>query len=181
MTEVPRIETDRLLLRPFVFRDAERVRRLAGDPAVALMTDRIPHPYDEGLAEAWIATHAELVASRRSLPFCIELEEEGLIGAVGLELEPDHRRAELGYWIGRPYWGVGYATEACRSVVSYGFREMGLRRIYGRHLAENHASGRVLEKVGMVREGLLRRHEMHRGERLADVVYYGLLTEDFGG
>lgn len=179
MTEVPRIETERLLLRPFAFHDAKRVQLLAGDPDVALMTSTIPYPYEDGAAEGWIASHAEGVASGRNLPFAVELGGEGLIGAVGLEVQPLHGRAEIGYWVGRPYWGCGFATEACRAVVAYGFTELGLRRIYGRHLAENPASGRVLQKVGMVREGLFRQHAMHRGERPADIVWHGVLAEEF--
>lgn len=169
------LTTDHLILRPFVLEDAPRVRELAGDPDVALMTTRVPHPYEEGMAEEWIASLGGEVV------FAVVEAEGRLVGAVGLRLEPEHRRAELGFWIGKPYWGRGYATEAGRAVVDHGFRDLGLERIYARHLPENPASGRVLEKIGMRREGVLRKHAHHRGERQVDMVIYGILSDELDG
>lgn len=177
--ELPQLTTPRLVLRRFVPDDAERVRELAGDPGVALMTSDIPHPYEEGMAEAWIASHEGMLEAGERIPFAAELPDEGVIGAVALRLDAEHERAELGYWFGRPYWGMGYATEACRAVVRYGFGELGVRRIYARHLPENVASARVLEKLGMVKEGVLRQHVLHRGKRAADMVMWGVLADEF--
>lgn len=176
---LPDLHTDRLLLRSFTPDDAERVRELAGDAEVALMTANIPHPYEPGMAEAWIETHEDLVRAGRRHPFAIERPGRGVIGAVGLEVESEHGRAELGYWVGRPYWGRGYATEACSRVLDYGFQVLNLRRVFARHVVENPASGRVLEKLGMTREGVLRQHDLHRGERPVDMLIYGILRDEF--
>jgi RimJ/RimL family protein N-acetyltransferase len=87
-----------------------------------------------------------------------------VIGAVGLRVDRDHARAELGYWIGKPYWGRGYATEAARAALRWGFDSLGLERIYAYHFARNAASGRVLRKIGMTPEGIARRHVRKWGE-----------------
>ncbi|HEX7708287.1 MAG TPA: GNAT family protein, partial [Thermoanaerobaculia bacterium] len=86
--------------------------------------------------------------------------------------------AELGYWVGVPFWGRGYASEAAAEVIRFGFEDCGMHRIYGCHYARNPASGRILEKVGMTREGTFRQHILKWGEYL-DVVYYGLLREEW--
>lgn len=173
------LRTRRLLLRAFRPSDAPRVQSLAGDEDVAATTANIPHPYEDGVAEAWISGHAERRARGEGVVFAIELTSsgEGLIGAVGLELDLPHERAEMGYWIGKPYWGRGYATEAASAVLRYGFEELSLERIHAHHFASNPASGRVLEKIGMRYEGCLRRHVLKRG-RFEDLALYGVLREE---
>ena len=177
---IPTLATGRLVLRPFALSDATDVQRLAGDYQVATTTLTIPHPYEDGVAEAWIETHEERWASSRHLTLAITTEVEGLVGAVSLQQRPPHRRAELGYWIARRFWGRGFATEAARAVVAYGFRELGLNKIDAHYLARNPASGRVMEKVGMAREGILRQHIV-KWEEPEDVVMYGILASEFHG
>ena len=87
-------------------------------------------------------------------------------------------RAELGYWIDRPYWNQGYCTEAGRAVLWYGFTELNLNRIHAYHLSRNPASGRVMQKLGMTREGLLRQHAKKWG-KYEDIVEYGLVRQDW--
>lgn len=174
----PTLHTTRLRLRPLAIEDAPAVQRLAGDFAVADTTLRIPHPYEDGMAEAWIASLAEEYAAGRQVVFAITvLATAELVGAVGLALQAEHGRAELGYWIGQPYWGRGYATEAAGAVIAWGFRALGLHRIFARHFARNPASGRVLEKVGMRREGVAREH-VRRWDRFEDLVQYGILGKE---
>lgn len=174
----PRLETTRLVLRAFELTDASRVQLLAGDRAVAATTARIPHPYPDGEAERWIATHAIAFAEGRGLNLAIVRRADGpLVGSIGLEIQPWHARAEVGYWIGREFWGQGYATEALRAVLAYGFGR-GLRRIWAEHFATNPASGRVLQKAGMRHEGTLRQHMLKWGEPM-DCEVYGLLAEEF--
>jgi len=113
MTDIPTISTDRLILRPFSLSDAARVRELAGEREVAEMTANIPHPYEEGMAEEWISNHADSLKNGMGVTLAIVLQPEGsLIGAIGLTLNKAHHFAELGYWIGKPYWNQGYCTEA---------------------------------------------------------------------
>lgn len=138
----------------------------------------IPHPYPEGAAEEWIRARPEAWERRELLVLAQTNPKDGLVGVVGLELQLDHGRAELGYWVGVPYWGRGYATEAAEAIIDFGFTELGLTRIYAQRYARNPASGRVLEKLGMRREGTLRSHLVRFGVR-EDSVVYGVLVEEW--
>jgi RimJ/RimL family protein N-acetyltransferase len=171
---LPTLSTGRLLLRPFSAADAREVQRLAGAPEVADTTLLIPHPYPDGVAEQWIASHPAAWEERRSLSLAITDEERGLLGAIGLRPVMEHRHAELGYWIGVPHWGRGIATEAARAVIRFGFDELGLERVSATHFARNPASGRVLVKAGMQYEGRLRRHVLKCG-RFEDGELYAVL------
>jgi len=175
----PELLTARLVLRAFVATDADEVQRLAGEREVAETTLNIPYPYPDGAAEAWIAERAAAYARGEEVVFAVTDRAHGaLLGAVGLRPAPRHARAELGYWIGRPYWRRGYATEAVRAVLRYGFDALDLNRIHACHFARNPASGRVMAKAGMRAEGVSRQH-FRRGDRTEDAVHYAILREEF--
>lgn len=179
MDKLPVLQTERLILRPFAMVDAPGVRQLAGQPEVALMTIHIPYPYPEGAAEAWIATHAAGLAQDSSFIFAITRRTDGtLMGGISLMADRENGTAELGYWLGIPYWNQGYATEAAGAVVAFGFEALGLRRIYARYFRHNPASGRVMRKLGMIFEGR-NRQAQRRAERVSDEECYGLLAEDW--
>ncbi|HVZ64077.1 MAG TPA: GNAT family N-acetyltransferase [Lacunisphaera sp.] len=175
----PVLATPRLQLRPYEPADAPDVRRLAGDAAVAATTLMIPHPYPEGAAEAWINTHAARWAARQELVLAITLQGDGaLVGSIGLMFDRPNDLAEIGYWIGVPYWNNGYATEALRAMIGYAFGTLGLHRIQAHHMVHNAASGRVMEKAGMRREGL-RRQSLRKNGVYYDTVFYGVLRQDW--
>jgi RimJ/RimL family protein N-acetyltransferase len=175
----PTLETERLVLRPFELSDAPRVQLLAGDRDVAAMTKNITHPYEDGLAEAWIGSHQERFDKREETVFAITLKGSGeLIGAIGLVLKLDQEIAELGYWVGKPYWGRGYCTEAARAALHFAFTELRLNRVHAHHFSHNPASGRVMQKAGMRHEGRLRQHVKKWGE-FFDVEAYGILRSEF--
>jgi L-fuculose-phosphate aldolase len=176
----PTLNTERLVLRPFSRDDAPVVRELAGAREVADNTLTIPHPYPEGEAERWIAGHASAFQAGELVIFAITTEPDGLVGAVGLKLDDDSGIAELGYWVGVPCWGRGYATEAAAAVVEYGFRDLALQRIWARAFARNPASSRVLEKIGMVHEGTQRKG-IRKNDQLLDTELYAILREDRQG
>ena len=178
MIEQPTLTSKRLVLRPFTPGDAEDVQRLAGAEEVADTTLNIPHPYADGLAEAWIESHADAFQERERVALAITDSDAVLVGAISLRLELGHKRAELGYWIGVPYWGRGYATEAAGAMVEYGFNELGLNRIHARHLARNPTSGRVLEKAGLTHEGFHRAHILKNG-RFEDIHSFAVLRADY--
>ena len=179
MKELPRLETARLVLRPFELADAPAVQRLAGDWAVAATTLNVPHPYEDGMAEEWIGTHRAKFERREQVTLAVILRETGgLIGAMGLVLNLRFERAEVGYWIGKPYWRNGYATEAARAVLKYGFEELKLNRIHATHIARNPASGRVMQKIGMKHEGCLRQHT-RRWDRFDDIMCYAILKDEY--
>jgi len=152
---------------------------LAGAPEVAAGTLTIPHPYPEGAAEAWIAGHAAAAERGEAIQLAIERREDGaLVGAIGLELERGHDRAELGYWVGVPYWGSGYATEAAAAVLRYAFEVERLNRVFAYHFTDNPASGRVLQKLGMTHEGTRRGH-YRKGGRYLDGEAYAILRDEW--
>ena len=174
----PTLTTERLLLRPFDLADAPSVQRLAGDRAIADTTIAIPHPYPDGAAEEWIATHSTKYAGGTQAAFAITLRAEGtLVGAIGLLVLPAHRLAELGYWIAVPYWSRGFATEAGGTVLAFGFGEMRLNRIQAHHFTRNPASGRVLAKIGMRLEGI-HRQSLRKWDAFEDVAQYAILLAD---
>lgn len=154
--------------------------RFAGSREVADTTISIPHPYSEEQARAWIAACTTKSSAGKAIVFGIVTREDaGLIGAVGLrEIDAEHSQAEMGFWIGVQSWGKGYATEAARRVVRYAFEELKLNRVYAHHMVRNPASGRVLEKVGLKREGLLRQRVRKWGV-FEDVVLLAILHDDW--
>jgi RimJ/RimL family protein N-acetyltransferase len=168
------LRTERLILRPFSLVDVPEVVRLAGDRRVYETTLLIPHPYEEGAAESWISTHQAVFYEQGGAIFAVCLTNGLLIGAVSLNRAGPYYRAELGYWIGPEYWNCGYCTEAVESVLNYGFTELGYHKISARHFEKNLSSGRVMQKAGMVCEGVLQ-DEVIKDGRFVAVALYGIL------
>lgn len=174
----PSLYTPRLILRPFQPADASEVQRLAGAAVVADTTLHIPHPYLDGMADTWIATHRAAWDDGTAVTFAITTADHALRGTVSLQLVRAHWRGELGYWIGQPYWGNGLATEAVTALLRFAFEDLHLNRVQASYLPRNPASGRVLEKVGMQREGL-HRERYRKGERFEDVVECAILQREW--
>jgi [ribosomal protein S5]-alanine N-acetyltransferase len=160
--------------------DAPVLSRLAGRREIADTTISIPHPYSEERARQWIAETADLFAKVKSVAFATQLKRDGnLVGATGLrDIDAEHSQAELGFWVAVECWGQGYATEAARAVVGFGFEQLGLNRIYAHHMVRNPASGRVLARIGLKPEGLLRQRVQKWGV-FEDVVPLALLREEW--
>jgi [ribosomal protein S5]-alanine N-acetyltransferase len=175
----PTLTTARLTLRPFAPDDAFEVERLAGMREIADTTLNIPHPYPHGGAAKWIALHEPAWKAGTSVTFAIVVQETGdLAGAVSLIISREHRRAELGYWIAVAAWNRGYATEASRCVIDFGFENLGLHRIEARHFVRNPASGRVMEKLGMRLEGV-HRDSAIKWERFESLAVYAVLESEW--
>ncbi len=180
-TTQPTLQTDRLVLCPPVTAYLPDVQRLVSAWEIADTTLNIPHPYEDGMAEEWFKAQAERYENGEGVHFCIFLRsDQVLMGGISLRLDARHQRGELGYWIGVPFWGQGYCTEAARATVAYGFNTLGLNRIEAQHFTRNPASGRVMQKIGMTYEGCLRQH-VRRWHDFEDVAVYGLLKQDFDG
>ena len=96
---------------------------------------------------------------------------------MGLEISEQDQHAELGYWVGRTYWGQGICTEAAAAVVKFAFEDLALHKVHAHHMTRNPASGRVLQKVGMLQEGVLRSHVRKKGV-FEDIAFYGILRTD---
>ncbi|MGH7629478.1 MAG: GNAT family N-acetyltransferase [Gemmatimonadales bacterium] len=172
------LRTARLVLGPLDGRDAEALVTLAGAFEIADTTAAIPHPYGPDDARMFLALDAAERAAGGAVRFAVRHDGGELVGVVSLhQIDRDQLKAELGYWIGVPWWGRGYATEAAGAVVRYGFDELGLHKIHAHYLARNPASGKVLERIGMRREGLLR-EEVRKWGRFEDVVLCAMLRTD---
>jgi [ribosomal protein S5]-alanine N-acetyltransferase len=181
MPQIPTLTTERLILGPFTLQDAPAVKDLAGEREIAATTANIPHPYEDGMAEEWINTHQDAFDKGESVTFAIVRKaDKQLIGAIGVHIYPINQLAEMGYWIGKPYWKQGYCTEAAAEVIRYSFEQLGLNRIQARHMTKNPASGRVMQKIGMKYEGTLRQSIL-RWEKFEDAAMYSILRNEFVG
>lgn len=179
MSKQPVLETDRLVLRPFRLTDAKDAQILAGHREVASTTYNIPHPYEDGMAETWISTHEDTFNQGKGVTYAMTLKYDGsLVGCISLMGLTLGHQGELGYWIGVPYWGKGYCTEAGEALLEYGFTELDLNRIHASYFSRNLASGRVMEKLGMTYEGTRKQHILKWG-KFEDLALKGILRKDW--
>lgn len=175
MISPPTLETERLRIRPYREADIAELLPLIGAREVAATTLRIAHPYTEDDAREFLA----LTQEPDKIWLAVTLRADGRqIGGMGLRLDTQHHHAELGYWLGVPYWGHGYATEGAREMLRYGFEELQLHRIFASHFKHNPASGRVLKKLGMCYEGCQREH-LCKWDQFVDSELYGMLRQEF--
>jgi RimJ/RimL family protein N-acetyltransferase len=175
---MPSLPTARLVLRPWSRGDEAALCQYANNWNVARnLPDSVPHPYTIDDAHRWIA--ANLPADGPVLVFAITLSGEP-IGDIRLVPKADVYRccAELGYWLGEPLWGHGFATEAVGAIVQYAFAALpDITTIQARHFAANPASGKVLRKCGFHLDGWLRQAAVKRGV-VDDVLVYSLLRSE---
>ena len=175
MTDLPQLETARLRLRPYREDDLPELLPLIGTREVAATTLRIAHPYTEQDARDFLT----LAQEPGRIWLAITLRSDGRqIGGIGLRVDDQHQHAELGYWLGVQHWGQGYATEAAREMLRYGFEDLGLHRIFASHFKHNAASGRILVKLGMHYEGCQREH-LRKWDEFVDSELYGLLRQEW--
>ncbi|KAK9868018.1 hypothetical protein WJX84_008058 [Apatococcus fuscideae] len=153
----PYLQTYRLLLRPLITADAQILKALAGDRRIADTTASIPHPYQDEDATWYIQHSRDQFALDASAIFAVAHPEHGLVGIVSLSRPTGSLQAELGYWIGVPFWGNGFATEAAKRLLSYGFETMGLQTVQGRLFVRNAASSVVMSRLGMKKQRVVHR------------------------
>lgn len=158
------IRGKRVALRTLTADDAPHIATLAGDWDVARMTDRIPYPYRERDALTWIDGLPD-----NERVFAIDLDGR-LVGMCGVMLHPEGD-AEIGYWIGRPWWGQGFATEAAALLIKYCFRDLKLSGITSGHYIDNPASQRVIEKLGFQKIGARYSWCQARRREVAAIIY----------
>ena len=180
MKEQPVLTTERLILRPYSLPDAKELQRLIGDYAVVDTLLTVPHPYLDGMAEDWTSKRQNIFEEGKGVSFAITHREQGyLLGCISLEnINRTYESAEIGYWIGKPYWHKGYCTEAAGAVLKYGFEVLGLNRIFAVHMTRNPRSGRVMQKIGMKHEGQMRQ-VWKRWNKFEDVEMYAVLKSDY--
>lgn len=176
---IPSLHAPDLLLRPLRVEDAELLVPLMRDPRVAEPYVLPRYPWSLADAHAQIAAmEADFEANRR-LDLGIEPQVEGrVVGVVSLGFAPAHDRAELGFWVGQPYWRQGHAGAAARLLLQWAFEERRLHRVSARTLGDNPRAAGLLQALGFTREGLLRQHQYHWG-RFRDVAQWGLLAHEW--
>jgi len=153
-----------LTLRPFTLSDAHLVVELAGDKRVSMTTLNIPHPYSLSAAQEWISSLAGQGSQRKNLVLAVEKTATGeLIGAVSL-VSIEGNKAEIGYWIGHPYWGNGYCTQAVKCLIEFSKTSLSIEYFYAEFLATNPASGKVMTKNGMRFLGSVLKNDRHGNE-----------------
>lgn len=171
------IETERLTLRPFRLTDVDDVLAYAQDPEWSRYLRFLPRPYERRHAEQFLAR--QVLLDRRTRPAWAITLDGTVIGGVNLRFDFEHRSAEIGYSVARKHWGKAICTEAARAVIDAAFSTHGdLNRIHARADVDNVGSQRVMEKVGMVKEGVLRLNRVERGEAF-DEAWFSILRREW--
>ena len=163
-----------LSLRPIEKGDIETIAALANDRDIARMALLLPYPYTVSDARTWLDYISK---TEKEHVFAI-LSGKKLIGVIGLVNEPEHKRAELGYWLGKEYWGKGFMTGAVQMMLGYAFGVLKVNKVYASVFADNEASQKVLKNNGFVPEGVLKEHVIRMGT-VHDLMYFGLLKQDY--
>ncbi|WP_096187381.1 GNAT family N-acetyltransferase [Evansella halocellulosilytica] len=171
------ITTNRLVLRLFQKSDAAAVTKLCNNYNIYKHTLYLPYPYSIEDALSWIVHHSDHFNADKSYEFAITDKESGeLFGAIALSNNETFQNGEIAYWIGEQFWGNGYATEAAQAIIQFAFDEKNYHKVFARYFHSNPASGRVLQKLGMKKEGVFLDH-VRKENRYEDLVYYGIIDE----
>ena len=172
------LESEALLMRPLEPGDIDEIPALVEAPEIAANTF-VPRPYTAEDAQEFVQRARERWQYDEAYAFAIIDKSLGrFVGCMGLHPALEHDRAEVGYWVGKPYWGRGVATGALRLLIRFGFDVLNLNRIEAGHFEHNPASGRVMLKANMRREGRRRQYIFHR-DQYKDVLWYAILREDY--
>ncbi len=179
--DLPRLETERLVLRKLTDDDAAELFVYASDPQVARFVVWHPHQTLED-SRAFIGSVLDAYRRGEVAPWGLEHRQDGrLVGTCGfIAWHAAHRKAEVGYAMARPYWGQGLMAEAVRAVIAFGFERMQLLRVEALCELPNLASARVLEKVGMSQEAILRHYMISKGTP-RDLKMYAVLKDEWAG
>lgn len=177
---IPRIKTERLLLRPFCIDDAKEYFSLFTNPEVLKGTGN-PHTVEETAVQEWIVKQSKQWQEGKRLSMLItKRQTKEIIGSVALHsISDQYTSAELGYWIARGEWGKGYATEASAAMVSFAFEKMQLDYVVAMHFVTNSKSGRVLMKLGFQYEQLLKDAHLNQDGTYEDYKLYSLFQAEY--
>jgi [ribosomal protein S5]-alanine N-acetyltransferase len=173
-----KLETERLYLQPFIKEDAFRLKELANNKELATILG-LPHPYKLEFAQDWIAAQPELIRKGMEYPLTIVSKQlKEIVGTITIRIDKNNNRGELGYWVGKDYWGKGFASEAVKRMIAFGFIELNLNKIWASVISRNTPSIRLLEKAGLQKEGTLRQNRL-LFDQYEDVDVYGLLKTEY--
>ncbi|MGB3064696.1 GNAT family N-acetyltransferase [Sphingobacterium thalpophilum] len=176
MGNFPKLETQRLILNAITAADIPQIVTYLQEKVFSDFTSNIPHPYRKEDAEFWIKISDEAFKNRKAFNFAIRDKSGELLGAIGLQDEGSDK-AELGYWIAIPYWNQGYVTEAAKKIIEYGFKELKFNKIFATFFPHNVASGKVMNKIGMKPEAILKQH-LKKDGKYYDIPMYSIFRND---
>ncbi len=147
------IITSRLTLRAFTQADSIDVQKLVSNVNVSKSTLNIPHPYDARQAQEWIACHQLQCYQNLAVTYAIiYTATDELLGSISL-MDIEKPQARMGYWIGEPYWNMGFCSEASMALIRFAFRAMDLQKLIAKHASNNPSAGKVMRRVGMTYTG----------------------------
>lgn len=173
LEHIPQLMTPHLILRSFTMQDAPTTQMLCNDPDIHANTLNLPFPYTLADAEWWIATHPKNLETQTEVNYALVARHSNeLVGTIGLMIKQRNNNAEMGYWIGKPYWNKGYATEGAAAVLKFGFEVLNLHKIYARYHENNLSSGRVMQKIGLLYEGFSP-EQIYKNKQYIGLYHYG--------
>ena len=177
--EQPELQTARLTLRRFSLEDVDDVHAYANDEEWQRYLAPLPYPYERVHAEQFVAE--SFLKDWKSKPAFAIVLGDTVIGAINLAINKKTQIAEMGYAVARKHWGNGYGSEAALAVLNWSFETYCLAKVCAFANVDNRRSWRVMERIGMTREGVLRGETPHGGDpdRREDVAYYGILREEW--
>jgi len=176
MIQLP-IPIENCIVRSYRHYDGPSLVKYANNPRVAgMLRDMFPHPYTLASAEAWLY----FVEKQPVESYFAIVRNDDCIGGIGLNLQNDVNRmnADIGFWLGEPFWGHGIATEAVRALLKYGFETLRLNRIQANIFESNLATRCVLKKTGFAKEGRLRKSVVKNGQ-IMDQLVFAILQDEF--
>jgi len=154
MNNFPKIETERLFLDKLKLEDVPLITKYASNRKISKYYLNIPYPITEADTLRWISHSYESFEKDGNFIFGIYLKStQEFIGSISLVIVAIHKKAILGYWVAVSFWNKGYATEATRAIIDFGFKNLRLNKICATHSIKNDASGKVMQKAGMIKEG----------------------------
>ncbi len=169
--------TENLVLNQITENDIQDIVNSLNNPVFSQNSTNIPYPYDEDCAKFWLELIRKGQEENTGQTFAIRTKTDlKMIGAIGLELDLDHDKAELGYWLDKNFWNKGFATEASKKIIDYGFNTLKLKRIFATHFDFNTASGKVMLKSGMQQEGVLYAHTKNN-DRYENHILYAIIND----
>ncbi len=175
----PKLESNRLILSDLKADDIKDIVKYASNKNISDTTLNIPFPYSEKDAIYWINLSNQGFQNGTSVIFGIRLKKDKkFVGGIGLGIDKKHHRAEMGFWVAEKFWGKGIATEASALMIKYGFNKLKLNKITSSHFRSNPASGKVMLKNGMTKEGELNEHIL-KNSKFHDLIVYGITRKEF--
>lgn len=176
METFPKLETKRLVLDQIKPADIPDIVAYAGNIKIVENTRSMPHPYHEEDAISWMNIANKGFKNKDNYIFAMRFKEtHDFIGGIGLTLDVLNNRAELGYWLAEGFWNKGLTTEAVQVILRFGFEKLHLNKIVAVYIPTNTASGKVMIKNGMVKEGEFKDHDIKKDHTVADDQYVSLI------